>query len=125
MIREDLRRIQRGQRAVRIVLASTRYLGDSMGRLGHSTQEVAMAEEVEVGQVMHYFGKINVAAIELTGDLKVGDTIRIKGHTSDFTQTVDSMQIDRDKVDHAAAGAQIGIEVIEHARPGDTVFRVS
>ena len=57
--------------------------------------------------------------------LEVGDTIHIKGHTSDFTQLVDSMQIDRDPVDSAGAGDHIGITVKEHARPGDTVFRVS
>ncbi len=84
-----------------------------------------MAEDVEIGQVIHYFGKINVAAIQLTGDLKVGDTIRIKGHTTDFTQHVDSMEIDRKTVDKAGAGDDIGIVVTEHARPGDTVFRVS
>ena len=82
-----------------------------------------MAEEVEIGQVTHFFGKINVAAIELTGDLKVGDTIHIKGHTSDFTQKVDSMQIDRKDVDAAGPGDEIGIVVTEHARPGDAVFR--
>jgi len=81
-----------------------------------------MAEEVEIGHVTHYFGKIGVAAIELTGDLKVGDTIKIKGHTSDLTEQIESMQIDRKPVDHAGVGQQIGINVKEHVRPGDKVF---
>lgn len=83
-----------------------------------------MAEEVEIGQVMHFFSKINVAALELTGDLSVGDTIRVRGHTTDFTQLVESMQIDRNPVEEATAGQQVGIVVKEHARPGDSVFRM-
>ena len=70
-----------------------------------------MAEQ-PIGRVTHYFGKIGVAAIEITdGSLAVGDTIRIKGHTSDFTQTVDSMQIDGVPVQTAAAGASVGLTV--------------
>jgi putative protease len=85
-----------------------------------------MADEVKIGMVTHYFGKAQVAAIELTdGDLSVGDQVHIKGHTSDFTQSVDSMQIDRVNVDHAEKGKSVGIRVSEHARVGDEVFKVS
>jgi len=85
-----------------------------------------MTEEVLIGHVSHYFGKIMVAAIELTdGDLHVGDTIRISGHTSDFTQTIDSMQIDNANVPEAKKGQAIGIRVSEHARVGDKVFKVA
>lgn len=84
-----------------------------------------MAEEVKIGQISHYFGKIQVAAIELTeGDLAVGDQIHIKGHTSDFTQTVDSMQIEQADVTEAQQGASVGIRVAEQARVGDEVFKV-
>jgi len=84
-----------------------------------------VADEVEIGQVTHYFGKVQVAAIELTdGELSVGETIHIKGHTSDFTQTVDSMQVDRVDVDHAGKGQSIGIRIAEHARVGDKVYKV-
>lgn len=84
-----------------------------------------MAEEVLVGRVSHYFGKVQVAAIDLTeGDLSVGDTVHIKGHTSDFTQVVDSMQIDRVDVEHAEKGKSVGIKVKEHAREGDQVYKV-
>ncbi len=85
-----------------------------------------MADEVKIGHVSHYFGKIKVAAIELTeGELSVGDTIHIKGHTSDFTQTVERMQIEHAEVQEAEKGQSIGIRVIEHARVGDEVFRVT
>ena len=84
-----------------------------------------MSEEVQIGKVSHYFAKIQVAAVELTdGDLAVGDTIHFKGHTSDFTQPVDSMQVDNAGVDRAEKGQSIGIRVAEHARVGDAVFKV-
>jgi len=84
-----------------------------------------MAEQ-PVGKVVHYFTNIQVAAIELTdGDLAVGDTIRVKGHTSDFTQPVDSMQIEHAPVEKAAKGQTIGMKVVEHAREGDLVFKVT
>ncbi|MEE9269062.1 MAG: hypothetical protein V3V49_02270 [Candidatus Krumholzibacteria bacterium] len=85
-----------------------------------------MADEVEIGHVSHYFGKIQVAAIELTaGELSVGDTIHILGHTSDFVQKIGSIQIDREEITSASKGQSIGIQVIEHARVGDKVFRVT
>ena len=84
-----------------------------------------MAHEVEIGIVSHYFGKIHVVAIELTeGELNVGETIHITGHTSDFTQRVASMQIDHANVVHADIGQSIGISVGEHARVGDHVLKV-
>jgi putative protease len=83
-----------------------------------------MTEE-KIGVVTHYFGKIGVAAIELTeGLLRVGDTIHVKGHTSDFTQTVDSMQVEHDSVQSAKAGDTIGMKIRDHAREHDEVFRV-
>ncbi|HID22993.1 MAG TPA: hypothetical protein EYP14_11415 [Planctomycetaceae bacterium] len=84
-----------------------------------------MAEE-EIGRVTHYFGKIGVAAIEITnGTLSVGDKIHIKGHTSDFTQTVDSMQRDNVPVPLATAGQTVGIKVVDHAREHDVVYKVT
>lgn len=84
-----------------------------------------MADEVKIGQVSHFFGKIQVAAIELTdGDLSVGDTIHIKGHTSDFTVKVEAMQIDKAEVTAAQKGQSVGIRVGDHARVGDEVFKV-
>ncbi len=81
--------------------------------------------EVEIGKVTHYFGKIGVAAIEIThGSLSVGDAIHIKGHTSDFTQQIESMQIDNQPVETATAGQTVGLKVVEHAREHDTVYKV-
>jgi putative protease len=84
-----------------------------------------MADE-PIGRVTHYFGKIGVAAVEITaGVLAVGDTIHIKGHTSDFTQHVDSMQIDGKPVQQATTGQSVGIKLSEHAREHDLVFKVT
>lgn len=82
-------------------------------------------EEKEIGRVTHYFTAINVAAIELTADsIKIGDTIRIKGHTSDFTQEVKSMQIEHKEVKEAKAGDTIGLKVDQHAREHDIVYKL-
>lgn len=81
--------------------------------------------EQEIGKVTHYFGRIGVAAIEITqGTLAVGDTIHVKGHTSDFTQTVDSIQIEGQMVGTASVGQAVGIKVVEHAREHDVVSKV-
>ena len=82
--------------------------------------------ETEIGKVTHYFNHLNVAAIVITaGELKVGDTIHIKGHTSDFTTTVRSIQIEHKQVEVAKPGDSIGIEVPEHVREHDQVFLVT
>ncbi len=83
-----------------------------------------MAEQL-IGTVTHYFSKAGVAAIRITdGQLSVGDTIHIVGHTSDFTQTVESMQVEHAPVQVARAGDQVGLKVVEHAREHDRVYRV-
>ena len=84
-----------------------------------------MAEQL-VGKVTHYFGKAKVAGIEITdGELTVGDTIHIVGHTSDFAQKIESMEIDRAPIELAKVGDEIGIRVAEHAREHDDVYRVT
>jgi putative protease len=82
-----------------------------------------MAEK-EIGQVSTFFSHVEVAAIKLTGKLTVGDRVHIKGHTTDFEQLVDGMQIDREEVKEAKNGDEIGIKVIERVRPNDKVFLV-
>ena len=83
-----------------------------------------MADE-EIGQITHFFPKIGVAVIEITaGGLKVGDTIRIKGHTSDLTQVVESLQQEHLQIPEIKKGASAGLKVKEHVREGDKVFRV-
>ncbi len=83
-----------------------------------------MAEHL-VGTVSHYWGGLGVAGIELSSELKVGDTIHVLGHTSDFTQTVDSIQIEHETVESAEAGASIGVEVTERARVHDQVLVIT
>ncbi len=89
------------------------------------TERRKAMEEKKVGWVLKYFGKIGVAAIRLSeGSLKVGDQIHIVGHTTDLTQTVDSMQIENQNVQEAGPGADIGIKVKDKVREHDTVYKV-
>ncbi|NOZ77352.1 MAG: translation elongation factor-like protein [Euryarchaeota archaeon] len=82
-----------------------------------------MAEEI--GKVFTYFSKIGVAGIKITGgSLKLGDTIRIKGATTDFEMTVESMQIDRDSVEEVGPGQEVGIKVKDRVRPNDVVYKL-
>jgi translation elongation factor EF-1alpha len=82
-----------------------------------------MSEEV-IGTVSDFFAHPVVAAIELTASLKIGDKIRIKGHTTDLELTVGSMQIEHQPVQEAKAGDSIGIKVSERVRDGDTVYKI-
>jgi putative protease len=79
-------------------------------------------KEKKVGEIAHYFGKIGVAAIKVKAEIKVGDTLHIKGHTTDFEQVVDSMQIEHESIPKAKKGDDIGIKVKDHVREGDEVF---
>jgi len=83
-----------------------------------------MPEEI-VGKVSDFFAKPVVAGIELTAALKVGDKIRIKGHTTDLEMNVDSMQIDNAQVAEAKAGDSIGVKLSDRVRSGDTVYKVT
>ena len=81
-------------------------------------------EEKQVGKVEHFFGNINVGMIRLADSLKVGDKIRIKGSTSDFTQDISSMQIDRVPATDAKAGDLISLKVDQKVRKDDAVYKV-
>jgi putative protease len=78
--------------------------------------------EKEIGKVSSYFAHVGVAAIKLSGTLKVGDKIHIKGSTTNFEQIVDSMQIEKDVVKQAKKSEHVGIKVSDKVRPNDTVF---
>ncbi|MDD5556072.1 MAG: translation elongation factor-like protein [bacterium] len=80
--------------------------------------------EIEVGKVTHYFGHVGAAALELSGPLSVGDTIRIVGHTTDMEVHVESMQIEHQSVSEAKAGDSIGVKVSGKVRPHDKVFKI-
>lgn len=78
----------------------------------------------EVGEVTHYFSRIGVAVVELKASLSVGDKIIIQGATTDFEQTVDSMQIEHENVAKAKAGQSIGLKVKERTRETDKVYKI-
>jgi translation elongation factor EF-Tu-like GTPase len=84
-----------------------------------------MDELHEVGKVAHFFSKINVAVIDVTGTISVGDEIFIKGPTTDIEQTIDSMEIEHEKVKQATAGQSIGMKVAGRVRENDTVYKTS
>ena len=82
-------------------------------------------KEQEIGYVSKFFGRISVAAIEITSlEINVGETIRIKGHTTDQKIEVNSIQIEHKNVETAKKGDSIGIEVTEKARRKDKVYRI-
>ena len=81
--------------------------------------------EVVIGTVRDFFAKPMVAGIELAAPLKVGDTIHVKGHTTDIVMTVQSMQIDNVNVTEAKTGDAVGIKLTDRARKGDTVFIIT
>lgn len=72
----------------------------------------------------HYYSNINVAVVDLTGTLKVGDEIHVKGGTTDFTVKVDSMQIEHENVKEAKKGQSIGLKVPDKIRDGDIVYKI-
>jgi translation elongation factor EF-1alpha len=88
-----------------------------------------MKEEImeeEIGKIIHFFSKINVGVFEITkGDVRVGETIHIKGHTTDYYQKVQSMQVEHAPVELAQEGMQVGLKVESSVREGDLVFKVT
>jgi selenocysteine-specific translation elongation factor len=80
--------------------------------------------EIEIGVVKDFFAHPVVAGIDLTGEVRLGDTIHIKGHTTDLQMDIGSMQVDRQDVEAAQAGQSIGVKVPERVRAGDRVFKV-
>jgi len=84
-----------------------------------------MEELREVGKVSHFFTKINVAVIEVKDTISVGDRIFIKGPTTDIEQTVDSMEIEHEKVKQATAGHSVGMKVKGRVRENDIVYKTA
>jgi putative protease len=80
--------------------------------------------EIEIGRVTDFFARPVVAGIELTGTLRVGDRIHIKGHTTDMELVVESMQIHNVNVTEASAGQAVGVKVPDRVRRGDRVYKV-
>ena len=83
-----------------------------------------MAEE-KLGEVVKFFAKPSVAAVKIvSGELNVGDHIKIVGHTTELTELIESMEVNNQKVAKAVAGDFIGVKVSDRVRPGDEVFKV-
>ena len=80
-------------------------------------------EEQEIGVVDHFFDKISVGMIILSGELKVGDTIHFKGKQADFSQKVESMRIEFDNVTEAKEGDKVGIKVDQPVDANDKVYQ--
>ncbi|MCZ2845303.1 MAG: translation elongation factor-like protein [Candidatus Bathyarchaeota archaeon] len=83
-----------------------------------------MENEKEIGKISHFFPKINVAVIELSDELSVGDKIIIKGSTTNFEQIIDSMQIEHKNVNRANAGQSVGLKVKDRVRENDIVCTI-
>lgn len=83
-----------------------------------------MVVEKEIGKVTHYFGHISVVIVVLSDELKKGEKIHIKGHTTDFHEVAESVQIEKVDVNEAKAGDVIGLKVTQEAREGDRVYLV-
>ncbi|MBU2235361.1 MAG: hypothetical protein KKE49_06985, partial [Proteobacteria bacterium] len=91
----------------------------------HAEGGPVMAEQ-KVGEVVKFFSKPSVAAVKITdGEVRIGDTLKFTGHTTDLAIPLDSMEIDNQKVLRAVAGDYIGIKVTDRVRPGDQVFKVT
>jgi len=80
--------------------------------------------EQEVGVVTHYWTALGVAGVHLTAPLDVGDLVHVTGHTSDFEQPVDTLEIEHHRIAHADAGADVGLRVAEHAREHDRIYKL-
>ncbi|MCX5687207.1 MAG: hypothetical protein NTV71_00940 [Candidatus Omnitrophica bacterium] len=79
----------------------------------------------EIGIITHYFPKVDAAVVKLTkGNLSVGDKIVIKGHTSDFKEKVESIQLDHAPIQNAEQGMEIGLKVKSKVREHDVVYKI-
>ena len=81
-------------------------------------------EKKLVGKIAHFYGKISVAVIELTDKLTVGDDISIEGPTTNFTQKIDSMQIEHKNIKEAKKGDSIGLKVLNPVKENDSVYKL-
>ena len=80
--------------------------------------------EIRVGKVTHYYDRIGVAVLDLTGALKVGDPIHILGRTTDFNQQVKSMEIEHHKIQSAEPGMEVALRVHGTVRKGDIIYKL-
>ena len=84
-----------------------------------------MAQDQPIGKITHFYSHLGVGIIALTAPLKVGDSLHIKGHTTDFTQPVDSLQLNHQDITAAKSGDEVGIKLDQKVRHGDAVHLVN
>ena len=84
-----------------------------------------MAEPKQIGEITHYFSHLGVGILKFNRIVKVGEKIHIKGATSDFVQTLSSMQYDHKDIEAAKKGQEVGIKIDEKVREGDKVYEVA
>jgi len=84
--------------------------------------EIGKKGEKEIGEISHYYPGIEVAVVEVLDEIRVGEEIAVRGYTTDFTQTIDSMEIGHKKVDAARKGDSVGLKVKDRVREGDKVY---
>ncbi len=81
-------------------------------------------KENVLGTITHYFPKVRAAVVKLQAPLAAGDTIKIKGHTTDFTQTITSIQLEHAAINSAKKGQEIGLLTDSRVRQHDIVYKV-
>lgn len=79
--------------------------------------------ETEIGKIIHCYDKISVAVLRLSAELKAGDTVHIKGPSTDFEQVIDSMQVNHETVKGAVKGEEVAVKLEQKARSGDRIYR--
>ncbi len=89
-----------------------------------TVKKIAKVEGKFIGLITHYFPHVQAAVIKLKAPLTAGETVKIKGHTTDLTQTVVSMQIDRVEIQSAKKGDEIGLQVVSRVRQGDKAYKI-
>ncbi len=80
------------------------------------------SKEKEIGAITHYYGNLSVGIIKLNGTLRVGDTVHIRGVHDDFSQKIDSMQLNHQDIQEASKGAEVGVKLIRRAHENDKVY---
>jgi len=80
-------------------------------------------KEVKIGEVTHFYPHVNAAVIKLKAPLSQGDKVHIKGHTTDLTEKITSMQINNKPIKKGKKGDEIGLLVKEKVRGGDIAYK--
>jgi len=81
--------------------------------------------DIKVGKITHYFDRIGVAVVELSGSLTVGDQIRVSGHDQEFTQAVSSIQVEHQNLQTADKGDTIGMKLDKPVHEGDEIYKIN